>query len=96
MLEKNEGDILTIDKSQGIDKECIIFLMESGGDYNALTRDVSRLNVSLTRAKSKLIVIGNKEDARETFNEKVFGILEGKEVEVTEEMVTELFGSDSG
>ena len=27
LIDYNQGDVLTIDKSQGIDKECIIFLM---------------------------------------------------------------------
>lgn len=75
IIDTNEGNVLTIDKSQGIDKECIVFLMESGSDYNRLAKDISRLNVSLTRAKSKLIVVGNKEEAEEIFNEKVFKIL---------------------
>ena len=66
---------MTIDKSQGIDKECIIFLMENGGERNKLTRDISRLNVSLTRAKSKLVIIGSETEARSVFNEKVFQIL---------------------
>lgn len=57
---KNEGQVLTIDKSQGIDKEVIIFLAENRDSVNnILLENCRRLNVALTRAKSKLIIIGS-------------------------------------
>lgn len=57
---KNEGQVLTIDKSQGIDKEVIIFLAENRESVNnILLENCRRLNVALTRAKSKLIIIGS-------------------------------------
>jgi len=57
-LEDNRGSVLTIDKSQGIDKEAIILLIEKGNDE--LIENPRRLNVALTRAKSKLIVVGSE------------------------------------
>jgi superfamily I DNA and/or RNA helicase len=57
-LEESRGSVLTIDKSQGIDKEAIILLIEK--DNNDLIEDPRRLNVALTRAKSKLIVVGSE------------------------------------
>lgn len=53
----NNGAILTIDKSQGIDKDIIILLIERGNEE--LVQNPRRLNVALTRAKSKLIIIGS-------------------------------------
>lgn len=50
--------VLTIDKSQGIDKEVIILLVEKGNDE--LIENPRRLNVALTRAKSKLVIIGSE------------------------------------
>jgi DNA replication ATP-dependent helicase Dna2 len=52
------SSVLTIDKSQGIDKEVIILLIEKGNDE--LIENPRRLNVALTRAKSKLIIIGSE------------------------------------
>lgn len=92
MIDFNQGDVLTIDKSQGIDKECIIFLMESRSDYNILARDISRLNVSLTRSKSKLIVISTRQEAGEIFEEKVLKILEEQEVEISEQQAIMFLG----
>lgn len=53
----NNGAILTIDKSQGIDKDIIILLIERGNEE--LVQNPRRLNVALTRAKSKLIIISS-------------------------------------
>ncbi|GAA5984572.1 hypothetical protein JCM10908_003406 [Rhodotorula pacifica] len=56
-------EILTADRSQGRDKECIIIsLVRSNTTSNAvdLLKDRRRINVCLTRAKSKLIIIGSR------------------------------------
>ena len=55
----NHGAVLTIDKSQGIDKDVIILLIERGNED--LVENPRRLNVALTRAKSKLIIVGSEE-----------------------------------
>ncbi|WVF72768.1 hypothetical protein IAT40_007586 [Kwoniella sp. CBS 6097] len=55
-------EILTADKSQGRDKECILISLvrsnESGG-IGDLLKDWRRINVSFTRAKKKLVIFGS-------------------------------------
>ncbi len=56
-------DILTADRSQGRDKDCIIMSMvRSNPDSRVgdLLTDWRRMNVSFTRAKSKLVIIGSR------------------------------------
>ncbi|KAG8914710.1 Tripartite DNA replication factor [Tulasnella sp. 417] len=56
-------EILTADRSQGRDKDCIILSMvrsNEPGQVGDLLRDSRRMNVSLTRAKSKLIIVGSR------------------------------------
>ena len=56
-------DIHTVDKYQGRDKDCIIVsLVRSNNAQNIgkLLRDWRRMNVAITRAKCKLIMIGSK------------------------------------
>ncbi|CDZ96213.1 DNA replication helicase [Phaffia rhodozyma] len=59
----NQGvEILTADKSQGRDKDCVIVSMvrsNEQGSVGELLRDWRRINVAFTRAKSKLIIIGS-------------------------------------
>lgn len=58
-----EVEILTADRSQGRDKDCIILSMvrsNESGQVGDLLRDSRRMNVSLTRAKSKLILVGSR------------------------------------
>lgn len=57
-----EIEILTIDKSQGRDKKCIIVSMtrsNSNQQAGELMKDWQRLNVAITRAKQKLILLGS-------------------------------------
>lgn len=52
----------TIDRYQGRDKDCIIMSMvrsNANRDKGGLLRDLSRINVAITRAKKKLIIIGS-------------------------------------
>ena len=58
LIDSNQGDVLTIDKSQGSDKEVIIFLFHKGN--KELVENPRRLNVALTRAKNKFIIIGSE------------------------------------
>ncbi|KAJ9091006.1 hypothetical protein QFC19_009302 [Naganishia cerealis] len=64
MLEDMKDiEIMTSDKSQGRDKDCIIISMVRSNDLGSigdLLRDWRRINVSFTRAKKKLIIIGSK------------------------------------
>ena len=57
-------EVLTIDKAQGRDKDCIVVSMafsstDSRSARNIL-QDVRRLNVSVTRAKVKLVIVGSR------------------------------------
>jgi DNA replication ATP-dependent helicase Dna2 len=71
-----EGAILTVDKSQGIDKDCIIFLVQDGPDQSKLIKDMRRINVSLTRSKCKLIIIGSKSHTEKILGGKLVSMLE--------------------
>ncbi|KAK6910521.1 hypothetical protein I203_104553 [Kwoniella mangroviensis CBS 8507] len=55
-------EILTADKSQGRDKDCILISLvrsNEGGNIGDLLKDWRRINVSFTRAKKKLIIFGS-------------------------------------
>ncbi|GJN93127.1 hypothetical protein Rhopal_006172-T1 [Rhodotorula paludigena] len=56
-------EVLTADRSQGRDKECILISLvrsNTGGHVGDLLKDWRRLNVCLTRAKSKLVLFGSR------------------------------------
>ncbi|KAJ3830368.1 Dna2-domain-containing protein [Lentinula raphanica] len=56
-------EFFTADKSQGRDKECIVVSLVRSNDSSQvgeLMKDWRRINVSFTRAKSKLIIIGSR------------------------------------
>eukprot|EP00180_Rhodochaete_pulchella_P002987 Plantae.Rhodophyta-Rhodochaete_pulchella.ctg4799.p1 GENE.Plantae.Rhodophyta-Rhodochaete_pulchella.ctg4799~~Plantae.Rhodophyta-Rhodochaete_pulchella.ctg4799.p1 ORF type:complete len:606 (+),score=70.72 Plantae.Rhodophyta-Rhodochaete_pulchella.ctg4799:210-1820(+) len=58
---------LTIDQAQGRDKECVIVSFvrsNENGSVGHLLKDWRRLNVALTRAKSKLILVGSASTLR--------------------------------
>ena len=52
-------DIDTVDRFQGGEKEIILVSFVASGRESLFLADARRLNVTLTRAKSKLIVFGN-------------------------------------
>ena len=55
-------ELLTVDKSQGRDKKCVILSLTRSNDAlqaGDLMKDWQRLNVSITRAKVKLIFVGS-------------------------------------
>lgn len=59
----NNLEILTADQFQGRDKNCIIISMvRSNAKKNAgsLLKELRRVNVAMTRAKSKIIIIGSR------------------------------------
>ncbi|KAF7298895.1 DNA replication helicase [Mycena indigotica] len=64
LLQHRKGlELLTADRSQGRDKDCIIIsLVRSNLDGNVgdLIKDWRRMNVSFTRARSKLIIVGSR------------------------------------
>jgi DNA replication ATP-dependent helicase Dna2 len=63
----SDVESLTIDKAQGRDFEAVVISFvksNSRGDTTELLEDKRRLNVAITRAKSKLILIGNMQTLR--------------------------------
>ena len=58
LLEDEEIEVNTVDSFQGREKDIIIFDVTSTQDMN-FVEDESRLNVAFTRARKKLIVLGN-------------------------------------
>ncbi|EDO19220.1 hypothetical protein Kpol_1050p80 [Vanderwaltozyma polyspora DSM 70294] len=60
-------EILTADQFQGRDKDCIIIsLVRRNNELNggSLLKELRRVNVAMSRAKSKLIIIGSKTTIR--------------------------------
>ncbi|KAH9482370.1 DNA replication ATP-dependent helicase/nuclease DNA2 [Psilocybe cubensis] len=64
LLQERKGvEVLTADKSQGRDKDCVIVsLVRSNNEGNVgdLVKDWRRINVSFTRARSKLVIFGSR------------------------------------
>jgi len=61
---KDEIEIGTVNKYQGREKDIIIYdftywLKDHTKQYHPALKDVNKLNVALTRAKSKLIIVGS-------------------------------------
>jgi len=57
-------EVLTADQFQGRDKDCILISMVRSNDDlkgGSLLKEVRRVNVAMTRAKSKLIILGSKD-----------------------------------
>lgn len=60
-LESNGIEVLTIDKSQGIDRDFVTVLCTTRGlKTNDLLQNWRRVNVACTRAKSKLLIVGSE------------------------------------
>jgi DNA replication ATP-dependent helicase Dna2 len=81
-LKQYEGlRVLTIDKAQGIDSDIVIISFTKWtNDKGQLLSDIKRLNVSITRAKKKLIFIGCEQYLKEYEElQKIFEILNEKE-----------------
>ena len=61
---KDELEIGTVNKYQGREKDIIIYdftywLKDHSKKYHTALRDANKLNVALTRAKSKLVIVGS-------------------------------------
>jgi DNA replication ATP-dependent helicase Dna2 len=57
-------ELLTVDKFQGKDKQCIIISLVRSNDGNScgdLIKDWRRVNVAITRAERKLLFVGSKQ-----------------------------------
>lgn len=70
VLKGRQGiEIATIDKYQGRDKDCVIISLvrnNNTGNAGDLLRDWRRLNVAVTRARSKLILFGSSTTLKAT------------------------------
>lgn len=62
-LKNEEVEVNTVDSFQGREKDVIIFSITSTRDMT-FVEDENRLNVAFTRAKRKLIVLGNANSIR--------------------------------
>lgn len=61
--ERKDIEMLTADQFQGRDKDCVIISLVKSNDRNdagSLLKEWRRVNVAITRAKSKLIIVGSK------------------------------------
>ncbi|KAL0959129.1 hypothetical protein HGRIS_014422 [Hohenbuehelia grisea] len=62
-------EILTADRSQGRDKDCVLISLvrsNEAGQVGDLVKDWRRMNVSFTRARSKLILFGSRKTLEPT------------------------------
>ncbi|KAG1804110.1 Dna2-domain-containing protein [Suillus subaureus] len=69
LQDRKDIEILTADRSQGRDKDCIIISMVRSNDQGQigdLLKDWRRVNVSFTRARAKLIIIGSRKTLNST------------------------------
>ncbi|KZS87370.1 Dna2-domain-containing protein [Sistotremastrum niveocremeum HHB9708] len=63
LRDHSDLELLTADRSQGRDKECVIISLvrsNQDGQVGALLKDWRRMNVAFTRARSKLILFGSR------------------------------------
>lgn len=54
-------NVITIDKSQGMEKDIIIVSMVKESENTRILKDINRINVAFTRPKYKLIIVGRFE-----------------------------------
>ena len=58
-------NVFTIDKVQGLEKDVIIISFVKIGKKSKLLTNMARLNVAITRAKTKVILVGDMESLQE-------------------------------
>ncbi|GAA5907066.1 hypothetical protein JCM8208_004503 [Rhodotorula glutinis] len=76
-------EVLTADRSQGRDKECILVSLvrsNTGAHVGDLLKDWRRVNVVLTRAKAKLVLFGSRSTlSHNALMREFLNLVEGKE-----------------
>ncbi|KAI0249269.1 AAA domain-containing protein [Lactifluus subvellereus] len=76
-------EVLTADRSQGRDKDCIIVSMvrsNQEGITGDLVKDWRRMNVAFTRARAKLVIFGSRKTlARTPLLASFFELMEGED-----------------
>lgn len=81
--KQNEIEINTVDKYQGRDKACIVVSLVRSNEHSNvgdLLRDWRRVNVAVTRAKRKLILIGSLATLKGSLLlQELFDLLERKD-----------------
>ncbi|GMM38514.1 bifunctional ATP-dependent DNA helicase/ssDNA endodeoxyribonuclease [Saccharomycopsis crataegensis] len=63
LYQRKDVEILTADRFQGLDKDCIIISLVRSNEkqmVGELLKEWRRINVAITRAKSKLIILGSR------------------------------------
>lgn len=63
LLDRPEVEVMTADQFQGRDKECVVIsLVRSNSELRVgdLLQEWRRINVAITRSKSKLIILGSR------------------------------------
>lgn len=82
LMEDGGGiTILTVDKSQGHENDCVIaslVLLEGGRGDEKVLGDGRRTNVMLTRARSKLIIVGSGRLMKSNGLEGLFSFVKGR------------------
>ncbi|EKM53179.1 uncharacterized protein PHACADRAFT_147492 [Phanerochaete carnosa HHB-10118-sp] len=84
LLREHKGvEILTADRSQGRDKDVIVISMvrsNTEGQIGDLLKDWRRINVSFTRARCKLVIIGSRKTLASTpLLEEFFKLMDSKD-----------------
>lgn len=83
--EKTDIEVKTVDGFQGREKEIIIISTVRSNDYGQIgfLKDLRRLNVAITRAKRKLIIIGNSNTLKSNATyERLIDFVEAKDLRV--------------
>ncbi len=59
VIQRPMLDVNTIDKSQGIDKECILVSLVKQACRAEFLKDIRKINIAFTRAQAKLLIVGS-------------------------------------
>ncbi|KAJ7761485.1 DNA replication factor Dna2-domain-containing protein [Mycena maculata] len=82
LADRKGVEMMTADRSQGRDKDCIIISMVRSNDtgyVGDLIKDWRRMNVSFTRARSKLIIFGSRKTLEKApLLQEFFELVEGR------------------